>query len=54
MIWVVEDRKLRLDSVTATQFLIRVVLAHELDEEQFREIYEEMAYGFWDEGKSME
>ncbi|GLB11241.1 hypothetical protein AtubIFM57258_008107 [Aspergillus tubingensis] len=44
---VVGERKLQLDSLNATPYAIRVVLAHELNEGQFHEIAHEMAAGIW-------
>ncbi|PYH38301.1 uncharacterized protein BO87DRAFT_373180 [Aspergillus neoniger CBS 115656] len=44
---VVGERKLQLDSLNATPYAIRVVLAHELNEGQFHEIAHEMATGIW-------
>ncbi|PYH94517.1 hypothetical protein BO71DRAFT_398798 [Aspergillus ellipticus CBS 707.79] len=50
MMRVVEERKLQLDSVNATPYAIRVVLAHGLDGEQFSEVAGVMANGIWEDG----
>ncbi|KAJ5338647.1 hypothetical protein N7452_005375 [Penicillium brevicompactum] len=46
---VVGKRKLELDSVMATTYSIRVILAHELTPDQFSDIAFDMANGVWDE-----
>jgi len=46
---VVGQRKLKLDSVMATTYTVRVILSHELTPQQFSEIAKEMANGIWDE-----
>jgi hypothetical protein len=45
---VIGKRKLEIDSVTATPFAIRVILAHPLTPTAFSEIAMEMANGIWD------
>ncbi|GKZ36771.1 hypothetical protein AbraIFM66950_007968 [Aspergillus brasiliensis] len=48
LVWimgVVEDRKLQLDSLNATPYAIRVVLAHELTGGEFTEVASTMAKG---------
>ncbi|KAL4895028.1 hypothetical protein BDV59DRAFT_200285 [Aspergillus ambiguus] len=49
IIGVVEKRNLKLDSLVATTYAIRVVLAHELDQEQFLDVAGVMANGIWDQ-----
>ncbi|KAK5994622.1 hypothetical protein PT974_05103 [Cladobotryum mycophilum] len=44
---VVHDRELEIDSINATAYAIRIVLAHELTSEEFAEVYQEMANGMW-------
>ncbi|PWY68617.1 hypothetical protein BO70DRAFT_382694 [Aspergillus heteromorphus CBS 117.55] len=46
---VVEERKLMLDSVNATPYAIRVVLAHGLSGEEFGEVAGVMVDGVWGE-----
>lgn len=45
---VVHERKLEIDSVVATAYAIRVILAHEITVEEFGEIAGEMVNGIWD------
>ena len=45
---VIGKRKLEIDSVVATPYAIRVILAHALTPAAFSEIAMEMANGIWD------
>ncbi|KAF9882815.1 hypothetical protein FE257_005122 [Aspergillus nanangensis] len=51
---VVEKRNLKLDSLVATLYAIRVVLVHELDQDKFIEVSSVMTNGIWDEVKSVQ
>ena len=44
---IVNDRKLRLDSIQATSYTIRVVLAHELKVGELRDVANDMVNGIW-------
>lgn len=44
---IVDERKLQIDSLNATPYAIRVVLAHELSGEEFAEVADVMATGIW-------
>lgn len=46
---VIRKRGLQLDSLTATPFAIRVILAHPLTSDAFTEVALEMANGIWDD-----
>ncbi|KAL3477166.1 hypothetical protein BJX99DRAFT_257642 [Aspergillus californicus] len=46
---VIKKRNLKLDSVIATAYAIRVVLEHELGKEEFFEVVDLMANGIWAE-----
>ncbi|KAL1891048.1 hypothetical protein Sste5346_007871 [Sporothrix stenoceras] len=50
---VIQKRKLEIDSVTATPFAIRVILAHPLTPAEFSDISMEMANGMWDQAESV-
>lgn len=45
---VIAKRKLEIDSLTATPFAIRVILAHPLTPEAFTDVALGMANGIWD------
>ncbi|EHA24582.1 hypothetical protein CBS76997_6667 [Aspergillus niger] len=50
LVWImriVDERKLQIDSLNATPYAIRVVLAHELSGEEFAEVADVMATGIW-------
>jgi hypothetical protein len=49
MIRVVHDRKLEMDSLTATPYAIRLILAHKLTQEEFYEVTDKMVNGVWDQ-----
>jgi len=44
---IVNDRKLRLDSLTATGYAIRVIVAHEMTVAEWDGVVDEMANGIW-------
>ncbi|PHH78887.1 hypothetical protein CDD82_2787 [Ophiocordyceps australis] len=44
---IVKERKLEIDSLTATRFAIRIILSHELTVDQFNEVTDEMSNGIW-------
>lgn len=44
---IVRDKKLVLDSVLATTYSIRIILAHKLTTDQFSDIAIDMANGVW-------
>ncbi|KAF4964381.1 hypothetical protein FSARC_7680 [Fusarium sarcochroum] len=44
---IVRERKLRIDSLNATQYAIRIILAHPLQSNEFSEVADEMANGLW-------
>ena len=44
---VVHDRKLAIDSLTATTYAIRIVLAHELTVDEFYKVTDAMSNGIW-------
>ncbi|KAF4987445.1 hypothetical protein FDECE_15435 [Fusarium decemcellulare] len=46
---VVHDRSLTIDSLIATTYHIRIVLAHEITPEEFSQISDEMANGIWNQ-----
>ena len=46
---VVHDRKLELDSLTATKYAIRIVLEHGLTRKELLEVTDLMSNGIWDE-----
>ncbi|KAJ2981346.1 hypothetical protein NQ176_g2085 [Zarea fungicola] len=46
---IVGDRSLKIDSVNATPYAIRVVLAHPLDVEAFDEVTDQMSNGIWNQ-----
>ncbi|KAL4910232.1 hypothetical protein BDW74DRAFT_173692 [Aspergillus multicolor] len=48
MFEVIKKRNLKLDSVVATAYAIRIVLEHDLGQEEFYEVAGLMANGIWD------
>lgn len=50
VVGVIRDRGLEVDSLTATPYAIRVVLAHPLNDEKFGEVTDLMANGIWKQG----
>lgn len=46
---VVHERKLEMDSLTATPYAIRVTLAHQLTADEFSDVSMKMANGIWDQ-----
>lgn len=46
---VVYNKKLEIDSLTATQYTIRVILSHELTVAEWEKVVDEMANGIWDQ-----
>lgn len=45
---VVHAGKIQIDSLTATQYAVRIVLAHELTQEGFDKFYGDILSGVWD------
>ncbi|CAH0002501.1 unnamed protein product [Clonostachys byssicola] len=46
---VVREKNLSLDSIMATSYTIRVILSHEMTDEQYKEVAMRMIYGISDE-----